>query len=405
MRRDQRLGVSIVVVAALLAACSRPEGRTAPADRVSAAVRKVHEEAANAADLSDPEAFADARRGFIAAPTGQVRNADGAVIWDFGEFDFVKGPAPATVNPSLWRQARLNNQVGLFKVTDGIHQLRGFDLANITLIDGATGWIVVDTLTSRETAAAAMAFARQHLGRQEGVGGDLHPQPHRPLRRRAGRDLGAGGRAAQGAGGRAGRVHGRGHERERVDGRGDGAALDVHVRQPSGALGAAAWSTRAWARRWRYGTVGILAPNRIVDRTPQEMTIDGVRFVFQNVPGSEAPAELTFYLPELKAYCGAEMLSHTMHNLYTLRGAKVRDALKWAGYIDAGAGQRRRRRGLFRLASLAGLGQGAHRAVHDRAARRLPLHARPDGANDERGPVDAARSPSRSSCRSRWTAS
>jgi alkyl sulfatase BDS1-like metallo-beta-lactamase superfamily hydrolase len=86
------------------------------------------------------------------------------VIWDFDGYAFVKGAAPATVNPSLWRQALLNNQTGLFKVAEGIHQLRGFDLANITLIEGKTGWIVVDTLTARETATAAMAFARKHLG-------------------------------------------------------------------------------------------------------------------------------------------------------------------------------------------------------------------------------------------------
>ena len=84
-------------------------------------------------------------------------------MWDFDAFQFVRGTAPATVNPSLWRQAILNNHIGLFKVTEGIWQLRGFDLANLTLIEGRTGWIVVDTLTSRETAEAAMAFARQHL--------------------------------------------------------------------------------------------------------------------------------------------------------------------------------------------------------------------------------------------------
>ncbi|WP_244619337.1 MBL fold metallo-hydrolase, partial [Rhizobium sp. 18055] len=108
--------------------------------------------------------MADALRGLVAAPHGQIRAADGRVVWDFDSFGFVQGPAPDTVNPSLWRQARLNSQAGLFKVSEGIWQLRGFDLSNLTLIEGRTGWIVVDPLTVRETAQAAMAFARQHLG-------------------------------------------------------------------------------------------------------------------------------------------------------------------------------------------------------------------------------------------------
>ena len=103
-----------------------------------------------------------ARRGLIATPQGQVRDAEGEVIWDFDSFAFIQGEA--TVNPSLWRQALLNNQVGLFKVSDKIYQLRGFDLANMTLIEGDSGWIVIDPLTSRETAAFAMDFVAQHLG-------------------------------------------------------------------------------------------------------------------------------------------------------------------------------------------------------------------------------------------------
>jgi alkyl sulfatase BDS1-like metallo-beta-lactamase superfamily hydrolase len=124
----------------------------------------------NTASIQVTEAWlkqSDARKGFIAAPTGQVKDAEGKVIWDFDAFSFIKGDAPATVNPSLWRQATLNNQIGLFKVTEGIWQLRGFDLANMTLIQGKSGWIVVDALTAQETSAAALAFARQHLGNQK----------------------------------------------------------------------------------------------------------------------------------------------------------------------------------------------------------------------------------------------
>ena len=151
-----------LLVAALLAACSRNE--IAADAQATPTVLAANAAVAKAADLSDPASFADARRGFIAAPKGQVRDAEGVVVWDYDAFAFVKGAAPATVNPSLWRQALLNNQIGLFKVSERIWQLRGFDLANITLIEGKTGWIVVDALTSRETAAAAMLFARQHIG-------------------------------------------------------------------------------------------------------------------------------------------------------------------------------------------------------------------------------------------------
>ena len=163
-----RRGVSLpamICATALLAACGKgPAAPAASGGEVTAVTAKANEAFAAGRDLSDPASFADAKRGFIAAPTGQVRDGAGKVIWDFDGYAFVKGAAPATVNPSLWRQALLNNQTGLFKVAEGIHQLRGFDLANITLIEGKTGWIVVDTLTARETATAAMAFARKHLG-------------------------------------------------------------------------------------------------------------------------------------------------------------------------------------------------------------------------------------------------
>jgi alkyl sulfatase BDS1-like metallo-beta-lactamase superfamily hydrolase len=288
---------------------------------------------AAAYDLTGPTPYADATRGYVAAPSGRVVDADGAVVWDFESFDFLDGTCPETVNPSLWRQAGLNNNVGLFEVTEGIWQLRGFDLANITLVQGRTGLIVIDTLTARETAAAAMAFARQHLGDQP-VSAVVFTHSH-----------------LDHFGGALGVV-----SAEEV------AARDIPVVAPSGfmdeAMSENLMAGVAMTRRARYmygidlprsatglvdnglgkatavGRIGILVPTVLVESTPQEMELDGVRFLFHNVPGSEAPAELTFTLPDHRAYCGAEMLSQTMHNLYTLRGAKVRDARVWAGYID-----------------------------------------------------------------------
>ncbi len=284
-------------------------------------------------EFDDPNSFASAKRGFIAAPAGKVKNRDGEIIWDFESFSFVNGPAPATVHPGLWRQALLNNNAGLFKVTDGIHQLRGFDIANMTLIEGRSGWIVVDPLTSTETAEFALRFARSHLGDKK-VSAIVFTHSH-------------------------------------VDhfGGAQGVATPDEIRRakipviaPAGfleeatsenVLMGAAMSRRSMymygsrlsrspeglvdtglGKAVAYGTMAILPPTRIIALPREEMTVDGVKFVFHNVPGSEAPAEFTFELPELKAYCGAEILTHTMHNLYTLRGAKVRDALRWAGYLD-----------------------------------------------------------------------
>jgi alkyl sulfatase BDS1-like metallo-beta-lactamase superfamily hydrolase len=327
------LSLPLAVALAALPGCRRTEGPPPAGGEASPATAEANRRVAQAHDLSDPAAFADARRGLLAVPHGQVRGEDGEVVWDFDSFAFVEGEPPPTVNPSLWRQARLDGQVGLFEVAPGIHQLRGFDLANLTLIEGRTGWIVVDPLTARETAAAAMAFARQHLGDHR-VSAILFTHSH-----------------VDHFGGALGVVSAE-----------EAAARALPVVAPAGFLEEATSENvlmgPAMARRSMYmygsrlprsprglvdeglgravayGRVGILPPTLLVERTGQEVTLDGVRFVFQSVPGSEAPAEITFLLPEKKAWCGAELVSHTMHNLYTLRGAKVRDALRWAGYVD-----------------------------------------------------------------------
>jgi alkyl sulfatase BDS1-like metallo-beta-lactamase superfamily hydrolase len=323
--------LALICTVALLAACGKDAAP--PGGEVTTFTAKANEATAKAHDLTDPTSFTDAKHGFIAAPTGQVRDAAGQVIWDFDSFAFVKGAAPATVNPSLWRQSLLNNQIGLFKVTEGIYQLRGFDLANITLIEGKTGWIVVDTLTSRETATAAMAFARKHLG-DKPVSAVIFTHSH-----------------ADHFGGALGVISAE-----------EARARKIPVVAPAGFMEEATSENImmgvAMARRSMYmygsrlqrdarglvdnglgkavayGQVGILPPTVLVSQPQQELLIDGRRFIFHNVPGSEAPSEFVFYLPEFKAFGGAEMLSHTLHNLYTLRGAKVRDALKWADYLD-----------------------------------------------------------------------
>ncbi|WP_085688182.1 MULTISPECIES: alkyl/aryl-sulfatase [unclassified Pseudomonas] len=284
-------------------------------------------------DLSDNRDMEDARRGFIARPTGKILGADGNVLIDFDAYRFVEGQAPATVNPSLWRHAMLNAQIGLFKVRDGIYQLRGFDIANMTLIDGQTGWIVVDPLTSRESAAAALAFAREHLGNKP-VTAIIFTHDH-----------------ADHFGGVLG-----------ITSASEVAQRNIPIVAPAGFMEEATSENilagPAMARRSMYqfgknltpgvtgivdtglgknvayGSMGILPPTQIIDQPIQPLVLDGVNFVFHNMPGAEAPAELTFSIPALKAYGGAELLAQTMHNLLPIRGAKVRDALRWSDYTQ-----------------------------------------------------------------------
>ena len=323
---------SVLLVAAL-AACTPKGDATVTGGNAAPTVQQAHAAVAKAADLSDPPSFADANRGFIAAPKGRVLDAQGNVVWDYDGFAFVQGPAPATVNPSLWRQALLNNRIGLFKVTEGIWQLRGFDLANITLIDGKTGWIVVDTATSRESAAAAMAFARQHLGNKpvsaivfthshiDHFGGALGVISADEARQRNVPVVAPAGFMEEST-----------SENLMMGSAMGRRAMYMYgsrlARDPTGLV------DNGLGKAVASGSYGILPPTLLIDTPSQEVEIDGRKFIFHNVPGSEAPAEFVFYLPEFKAFGGAEMMSQTLHNLYTLRGAKVRDALKWAAYLD-----------------------------------------------------------------------
>jgi len=364
-----------------LAACSPPTSAPTAGGEATPTVQQANAAVAKAADLSDPASFADAKRGFIAAPTGLVKDAAGNIVWDYDSFDFVKGAAPPTVNPSLWRQALLNNQIGLFKVTEGIHQLRGFDLANITLIEGKTGWIVVDTATSRESAAAAMAFARKHLGDKpvsaivfthshvDHFGGVLGVISADDVRKRNVPVVAPAGFMEEATsenlmmgvamGRRANYMYG--------------------SRLPRDAKGLV---DNGLGKAVAYGTIGILAPTIVVDKPKQEVEIDGRKFVFYNVPGSEAPSEFVFYLPEFKAFGGAEMMSHTLHNLYTLRGAKVRDALKWAGYLDESLAWAAEAEVVFnqhhwpvwgneRIAQFIGKQRDIYKYIHDQTVRQM----------------------------------
>ncbi|RIJ08256.1 MBL fold metallo-hydrolase [Pseudomonas sp. 91RF] len=315
-----------------LAGCDKPP--SVASGEATPATAAVIEASIKGLDLNDTRDMEDARRGFIARPTGQILGSDGSVLIDFDAFRFVEGKAPATVNPSLWRHAMLNAQIGLFKVTDGIYQLRGFDIANMTLIEGQTGWIVVDPLTSKETAAAALAFAREQLGNKP-VTAIIFTHDHAD---HFGGVLGITS-VAEVAERRIPVVAPVGFMEEATSENVlAGPAMSRRSMYQFGknlAPGATGMVDTGLGKNVAYGSIGILAPTQIIDQPTQELMIDGVTFVFHNIPGAEAPAELTFSIPERKAYGGAELLAQTMHNLLPIRGAKVRDALLWSDYAQA----------------------------------------------------------------------
>ena len=283
--------------------------------------------------FDNTEDFNLAKRGLIARPDPLIIKGDnGEIIWDMSGLDYLNGPRPDTVNPSLWRQAQLNAIYGLFQVTDRIYQIRGFDLANMTLIEGDTGWIIVDPLTATETVRAAMEVVDKHFGKRP-IKAILSTHSH-----------------ADHFGG----IRALANEEDLESGK-------IRFVAPAGFVEEAASENviagNAMGRRASYmfgnllpptvegnidsglgkgvafGTISLLTPTDVITATGQKLVLDGVTFEFQNVPGAEAPAEFIFYLPEFKALCLAEEVNAVMHNLYTPRGAKTRDALIWSRHL------------------------------------------------------------------------
>jgi alkyl sulfatase BDS1-like metallo-beta-lactamase superfamily hydrolase len=282
--------------------------------------------------FEDTADFEATERGLVDAGDPVVRNAAGEVVWDNGSYSFLTGDAPGTVHPSLWRQSTLVARQGLFEVTDGIYQVRGYDLSNMSIIEGETGVIVIDPLVSTETATAALALYRKHRGDRP-VAAVIHTHSH--VDHFGGvkgvtshEDVDAGKvqiiapegflehaisenvYAGTAMGRRAGYMY--------------GAAL---ARGPHGGVGAGLGQTTS------TGTVTLIAPTVTITRTGQELSVDGVRMVFQMAPGTEAPAEMHIYVPGKRALCMAENATHNLHNLLTLRGAEVRDPHMWAHYL------------------------------------------------------------------------
>ncbi|MDJ0952442.1 MAG: alkyl sulfatase dimerization domain-containing protein [Acidimicrobiia bacterium] len=293
--------------------------------------------AANAGVLTelpfdDRADFDQAMRGLIVRGSGQVTDADGGVVWDLDRWNFIDGDAPDTVNPSLWRQAQLNAIAGLFEVTEGVYQVRGYDLSVTTFLRTNSGWIVVDPLLSVEPMQAAHQLVKDHL-EDLPVVAVIYTHSHI--------DHYGGVRAVVSeedlASGRVRVIAPHGFLEESVS---ENVLLgNVMSRRASYMYGnLIGWDERGGVgaglgQLTSTGTVTLVPPTDIVSETGQEMTIDGLRIVFQHTPGAEAPAELCFYLPGKRALCMAEIATHTLHNVYTLRGAKIRDAKAWSYHI------------------------------------------------------------------------
>ena len=301
----------------------------------SEATRRANEAAASLPFLADDADRDRATRGRIAAPGGPVAHTSGAWnVWDPGDYHFLDADVPPEVHPSLWRQARLNAEAGLFEIAPGFHQVRGLDLANLTVIEGDEGRIVIDPLTSVETARAALALVDEHLG----------PRPITAV------------------------IYTHSHVDHYAGVRGvlsdeDVASGRVRIIAPVGFLDAAVSENvvagPAMTRRATYmygpllpkgpnghvdaglgkgipalGTQGLIAPTEEVAETGTELVVDGVRIAFQVTPDTEAPSEMNFHFPDHRVLCMAENCTCTLHNLYTPRGAQVRDALAWSKYLQ-----------------------------------------------------------------------
>jgi alkyl sulfatase BDS1-like metallo-beta-lactamase superfamily hydrolase len=296
-------------------------------------IEAAHREHLRTLPFEDTRDFEDADRGFIAAKHPCViKAADGRVVWDNDVYAFLDGDAPTTVHPSLWRQSSLVAKQGLYEVVEGIYQVRGFDLSNITFVEGDTGIIVIDPLVSTEVAAAALALYRQHRG-DRAVTAVIYTHSHVD---HFGGVLGVTTQADVDAGAVAvlapeGFVEHAVQENvyagtamARRAGYMYGAVLE---RGPQGQVGCGLGQTPS------VGEVALIVPTLDIRKTGETHTLDGVEIEFQMAPGTEAPAEMHFYFPRFRALCMAENATHNLHNLLTLRGALVRDPHGWAGYL------------------------------------------------------------------------
>ena len=321
----------------LLATTSPAAASTPPSTDMkpaSPATIKAQQQSAASLPAEDGRDAAFADQGFIATRTDPViANADGKPVWNLGAYDWVEGDAPQTVNPSLWRHMKLLRKHGLYKVADDVWQVRGFDVSNMTVIKGLTGWILIDPLTTREAAAAALELVNQQLGARPVVG-VIYSHSH---------------------GDHYGGVRGVLSDAEAKSGKVAVIAPELFIEE---AASENVLAGPAMGRRANYqfgsalkpgpkgqmgsgigkgisaGAITLVTPNDLIQKTGDTRTIDGVQLEFQMVPETEAPSEMNIYIPAAKTFVAAEIATCSLHNILTPRGAKVRDALAWSNYLN-----------------------------------------------------------------------
>lgn len=338
MKRS-KLFIFVGLTAALFTFSSCTGGKTgtpldASAKEATKTTQDKNKEVYALLDFSDEQEKSFAEKGLIAAPESlELKDEKGKVVWSQKAYSFVENAdAPATVNPSLWRNTQLNHLYGLFEVSDGIYQVRGYDMTNITFIKGDTGWIVFDPLMSTECSAAAMQLVNENLGERP-VTAVVMSHPH-----------------VDHYGGIKGII-----SEEEV------ASRNIPIIVPEGfeehAVSENVYAGNAMGRRAGYqygtilddsatgsmsigigmgqstGTISYISPNDTIKQTGETRTVDGVTMEFQLTPGTEAPVEMNTWFADKKALWIAENCTGTLHNLYTLRGAQIRDGNAWAEYI------------------------------------------------------------------------
>ncbi len=329
--------MSLPRIASLLAASLfviAPLPSFAQSKNAEPASRAVNDTFLKTLPFNDRTDFEDAKRGFIATlPDGVIPGIGDKPAWDTKPYDFLKSDSvPATVNPSLWRQAQLNAINGLFKVTERVYQVRGLDLSNLTIIEGDSGLILIDPLLSNETAKAALELYLKNRPAKP-VAAVIYTHSH-----------------ADHFGGAKGVIS----EEDAKQGK-------VKVIAPDGfmehAVAENVIAGNAMSRRAQYqfgsalpvgdraqidtglgkalskGTISLIPPNDLIKKSYETRNVDGVEIEFHLVPGSEAPSEMIMYFPQFKLLNMAEDATHNMHNLYTLRGAEIRDGRLWSRYI------------------------------------------------------------------------
>ncbi|UVA80545.1 alkyl/aryl-sulfatase [Pandoraea commovens] len=338
MKRQSVVALIALVAGTLIGTAAQAQSSPPQPADATAATRDANQKLLNFLPFANKQDFEDIQRGFVADLSNPViKGAAGNTVIDLTQYDFLKknmaGEAPPTVNPSLWRQSQLLSAHGLFKVVDGIYQVRNVDLANITFVRGKTGWIVIDPLTSVETAKASLdlinskveklpvtgvIFTHSHVDHFAGVRGVVDEKdvrsgkvplvaPEGFMEEAVSENVFAGTVMSR----RASYMYG-----------------NLLPKDPKGNVGGGLGLTTA------AGTITLFEPSKLIKKTGETLNIDGVDIVFQMAPGTEAPAEMLFYFPQFKAIDLAEDATHTLHNILTLRGAKVRSAQKWAHYLD-----------------------------------------------------------------------